>query len=170
MSLVLDCYDLLKEMNEEFNATVIKAPESLKNINGFSIFLAGSIDGGEAVDWQTKLTNALKNENITILNPRRDDWDKNIKEDINDENFNEQVNWELDAQEKADIIIMYFSSESKAPISLLELGLFANTGKMIVFCENGYWKKGNVDIVCEKFDVEQVKSFEELLSNIKKII
>ncbi len=39
------------------------------------IFLAGSIEMGKAVDWQTELTNKLADlDKVTILNPRRDDW------------------------------------------------------------------------------------------------
>ena len=60
-----------------------------------------------------------------------------------------QVEWELEGLELCDIIIMYFDSNTKSPISLLELGLFAHKKKMIVFCPNGFWRKGNVDVVCK---------------------
>jgi len=53
---------------------VVKPPEKLPtNIKG--IFLAGSIEMGKAEDWQKKVESLLKNENIVIFNPRRDDWD-----------------------------------------------------------------------------------------------
>ena len=71
------------------------------------------------------------------------------------------------------MIIMYFSPETKSPISLLELGLYANSGKILVCCPEGFWRKGNVDIVCEKFSIPNFDNLENLItfvtSNIKNI-
>jgi hypothetical protein len=50
----------------------------------------------------------------------------------------------------------------------LELGLHARDGKLIVLCPEGFWRKGNVDIVCEKYGVKQVESFEELIKAINE--
>jgi len=147
---------------------VIKAPEPL-NIDGKSIFLAGSIEMGKADNWQNKVEKKLKNKNITILNPRRDDWDSSWVQSINNPQFREQVEWELTALEKADIIVMYFVPNTKSPISLLELGLFGRTGKMIVFCPDGYWRKGNVDIVCNRYNIKQVNNFNELIKIIEEL-
>jgi hypothetical protein len=49
---------------------------------------------------------------------------------------------------------------------LLELGLFGPTGKMIVYCPEGYWRKGNVDVTCSFFNIKQVNTFEDFLSTI----
>ena len=38
-------------------------------------------------------------------------------------------------------------SPARAPITLLELGLFARSGKLIVCCPDGYWRKGNIEVV-----------------------
>lgn len=64
---------------------VLKAPEPLpvirrKGVVPRSLFLAGSIEMGVAVDWQTSLTKFLERpENRMgcdfVFNPRRDDWD-----------------------------------------------------------------------------------------------
>jgi hypothetical protein len=66
------------------------------------------------------------------------------------------------------MIIMYFDTSTKAPISLLELGLFAKSGKLVVCCPDGFWRKGNVDIVCEHYGVIQAKDLEELINEVKK--
>lgn len=63
---------------------------------------------------------------------------------------------------------MYFDPNTQSPISLLELGLHARGGKLIVLCPEGFWRKGNVDIVCEKYNVKQVASFEELIKAINE--
>jgi len=135
---------------------------------GKSIFLAGSIDEGKAVDWQTSITQKLSNLPVTILNPRRPDWDSSWEEDIAFEPFREQVEWEQDMLQAADVIALYFAPASKAPISLLELGLFARTGKMVVACPPGYWKRGNVQIVCERLKVELVDSIDKLVQSVER--
>ena len=146
---------------------VIKAPEPLQD--GFSIFLAGSIEMGVAENWQVRLEKGLTEEDVVIFNPRRDDWDSSWVQSIENNKFREQVTWELTALEKSNIIAMYFDPTTKSPISLLELGLFARTGKMIVCCPEGFWRKGNVDIVCHRYGVQQVKSIDELIAEVKHI-
>jgi hypothetical protein len=69
----------------------------------------------------------------------------------------------LNALDKADIIILYLLPDSKSPISLLELGLYANSGKLLVCCPNLFLRKGNVDIVCERFNVPVYENIEKLL-------
>ena len=145
---------------------IIKAPEPLV-FNGRSLFLAGSIEMGKAVNWQEQVTKKLKGNNITILNPRRDDWDSSWKQSIHNRKFNEQVTWELRALEKCDIIALYFDPKTKSPISLLEFGLFAKAEKLVVFCPKGFWRKGNVDIVCAMYGIHQANSMKEFITLIK---
>ena len=148
---------------------VFKAPEKWTKEKGQkTLFLAGSIEMGKATDWQTKLTKEFdNNKDIVILNPRRDDWDSSWKESIENKQFKEQVVWELDAQEQADLICMYFDKETKSPITLLELGLF-HTKPMVICCPDGYWKKGNVEVVCERHNIPLVTDFDEFVGEIKK--
>jgi hypothetical protein len=134
---------------------------------GKCIFLAGSIEQNTADNWQQKITQNIDHQYINILNPRRKDWDSSWKEDILNPNFNEQVNWELQGLERADLIVMYFDPLTKSPVSLLELGLSANSGKIVVCCPAGYWKKGNVDIVCKKYAIPQIDSLTELITYLK---
>jgi len=70
--------------------------------------------------------------------------------------------------EATDVIAMYIHPGSQAPISLLELGLFARSGKMIVACPAGFWRRGNVQVVCARFGVELVDSLEELIGGIER--
>ena len=75
-------------------------------------------------------------------------------------------------QGKADLIAMFFDPESKAPVSLLELGLAAGEGKgrVIVGCPEGYWKRGNVQVVCRRFGIELVGSLEELRDAVLRVV
>jgi len=152
-------------------AIEIQAPNEIINKPYFKkVFLAGSIEMGKAEEWQKRIIKDLSNSTIIFLNPRRKDWDSSWEQDISDPQFKEQVEWELDGLEKADIIVLYFDPQTKSPISLLELGLHAREKKMIVLCPKGFWKKGNVDITCEKYGVKQVESFDELTEEILKIV
>ena len=139
--------------------------------NGIKIFLAGTIDMGISEDWQQKIINEFEvsynQKEITILNPRRKDWDSSWKQSIENEQFNKQVNWELDALEKADFIVMFFDKNSKSPISMLELGLFADSKKMLVCCEEGFWRKGNIDIVCQRKNIPTFDNLNGLIEELK---
>ena len=146
---------------------IIKPPHSImKNSekNYTKIFLAGTIEMGNSEDWQTKISELLSDKPFTILNPRRVDWDSSWSQEFENPQFYQQVTWELNALDKADIIILYLLPDSKSPI-LLELGLYAASGKLLVCCPKGFWRKGNVDIVCERFNIPIYDNIAELLHN-----
>jgi hypothetical protein len=148
-------------------ATVLKPPAPLPSTRSQpSVFLAGSIEMGRAELWQDVVADALRDEALTILNPRRDDWNASWEQSSANPQFVAQVTWELDAQERADLIAMYFAPETYAPITLLELGLFAASGKLLVCCPPGYWRKGNVDVVCARYGIPQFPTLAELCGAI----
>lgn len=153
-------------------AKVIYAPEKYdKWYRKTRIFLAGSIEMGAAENWQDKVIAALADYNVEIFNPRRPDWDSSCVQSIHNKQFNEQVNWELDALDDTDIIAMYFDPNTKSPITLLEFGLFAYSDKEITLCcPEGFWRKGNVDIVAKRADIVQVNTLEELIKDLKSIL
>jgi hypothetical protein len=135
-------------------AVVLKPPARIELAPGArAVFLAGSIEMGGAPDWQTVVTRELDDLDITILNPRRDAWDASWEQSRAFAPFREQVEWELEAQERATVIAMYFAPTTKAPVTLLELGLFAKSGRLVVCCPPGYWRRGNVEIVCMRYGV-----------------
>lgn len=117
------------------------------------MFLAGSIEMGTAVNWQANLVAALGQRDLTILNPRREDWDSTWRQSIDEPQFRQQVEWELDGLERADLVAMWFVPDTKAPITLLELGLTARADKLVVGCPDGFWRKGNIEVVCDRFGI-----------------
>jgi len=148
----------------EAKAIEVQAPNELQTKEGYTtVFLAGSIEMGKAEEWQKKVIESLSDKPYIFYNPRRADWDSTWKQEKTDKNFNEQVTWELDALEKADLIVMYFDPGTASPISLLELGLHARGGKLVVCCPEGFERKGNVDITCEKYQMKQVETLDELI-------
>ena len=146
---------------------IYKAPENIedRNDNLQSVFLAGSIEMNTASNWQLECEQKLKNH-YHVFNPRRESWDASWKQEITNPHFKEQVEWELNALEKSDWIILYFEGSTKSPISLLEFGLYAKENKLLVICENAFWRKGNVDVVCQKYKIPQYKTIEEALKKL----
>lgn len=134
----------------------------------YSVFLAGSIEMGNAVLWQKQMATELSTLPITVNNPRRGAWDPNVSKDAKDEAFAAQVKWELSALEHADVICFFLDELTLSPVSLLELGLWAHSGKVIVCCGDGFWRGGNVHLVCERYGVPFVKTFAELVPAIKE--
>lgn len=160
------------EMNN--NQSVFKAPQEYPDDPSIPcIFLAGSIEMGAAVDWQTELTEFLGTTDLPhcILNPRRDDWDSSWEQSLDNEKFREQVEWELDGIENSDIVVFYFDPDTKSPITLLELGSVIDSGKdVIVYCPDGYWRKGNVDVVANKHGFEVFEDKEDFKQRIVRSI
>ncbi len=148
---------------QDFRPYVGKAP---------SIFLAGSIEMGKAEDWQQRIVSSLKHIDCIIFNPRRANWDSSWEQSIDNPDFRGQVEWELDALEAADHVVFYFAPPTKAPVTLLELGLRAakKPENIIVCCPDGYWRKGNVDIVCGRHGVMQIDSLDALTRQLMRQI
>jgi hypothetical protein len=136
---------------------VLQWPEEL---DSRVVFLAGSIDEGATEPWQSHVISALEDLDLVVLNPRRDEWDASLLRD--------QVKWELDGLERAALIAMYFAPESKAPVTLLELGLFARSERLVVCCPEGYWRRGNVEIVCRRYGAELFETLEQLVDRIRE--
>lgn len=153
---------------------VIKPPHNIANRNREygvkNIFLAGTIDMGNSEDWQSQMIEELNSYKVNIFNPRRDEWDSSWEQKYENPQFYQQVVWELNALEQSDIIVLYLAPESKSPISLLELGLHARSEKLMVICPDGFYRKGNVDIVCDMYEIPLFKSiFEAKLYLVKKL-
>jgi len=161
---------------------VIKAPAKMedKYKDRTKIFLAGSIEVGLAEAWQESVTAKLETaieclakggrniaeDHFVLFNPRRDDWDSTWRQTRDDPQFHQQVTWELSSLKMADWILLYFDPATKSPISLLELGLHANSQKLVVVCPDGFWRKGNVDIVCDFHGIVQCDTLADACSHI----
>lgn len=145
-----------------------------------SIMLGGTIEMGNSDDWQTDIYNRLCKvddtlgffDNLDVLNPRRDSWDSSWTQKQSNPQFNEQVNWELDSIEDSDIIFFNILPDSKSPITLMEIGLCKNKSSVIVCCPEGFYRKGNVDIICSRYGMQQYtdidSAFGALLTEINK--
>jgi len=145
----------------------IKAPHFVSDRLA-TIFLAGSIEMGVAEQWQERVVKMLKDSHWTLLNPRRDDWDNSWEQKMSDERFTEQVQWELQGLESCEKVIMYFDPTTKAPITLLELGLIVSLApeKLMVVCPDGFYRKGNVQVVCDRYRVKMYETLEQVCEGL----
>lgn len=147
-------------------------PPSLITIEKGSpaVFLAGSIEMGVAEEWQQGIIDCplINRLPVTILNPRRKDWDSTWPQDPNFKPFRDQVEWELAGLDAADIVFFYFAPNTKSPISLLELGLMLGKGKkVIVCCHKEFWRWANVKITCQsEFELTYDK-FDDALQRLE---
>ena len=145
---------------------IIITPDEVINkgankINAKSVFLAGTIDNGNSEDWQQTVIQELDNLGIAIevYNPRRKNWNPNpTKEDME-----KQITWEQDHLDKSDVIAMVIADNSKSPITLLELGLYAKSNKLVVFCTPNFYRWDNVRLTCKKYHIELIQDLHPLI-------
>jgi hypothetical protein len=119
-----------------------------------SVFLAGTIDNGDSSNWQEDLINKCKDLNVTFYNPRRKEWMQNPTS----EDMEKQIKWEQEHLDKADLIVMFLLDGSKSPISLLELGLYAQSKKIFVFCNPAFYRWDNVRLTCDKYHIPLLRT------------
>lgn len=112
-----------------------------------SVFLAGGIT--DCPPWQDEVIKKLEElgdifnlSRVVLINPRRKEWD------IEDPTATiEQIKWEHKYLKKCDVVSYFFSnSESLQPITLYELGKWANKKTSIVSIEKGYKREKDVYI------------------------
>ena len=145
---------------------IIITPEETTNqgtckLGSKSVFLAGTIDNGDSLNWQDKVIIELINLGIDceIYNPRREHWNTNPTK----EELEKQIEWEQNHLDSANVIAMVLLDDSKSPISLLELGLYAKENKLIVFCTSKFYKFDNVRMTCKKYNIELVQDLNPLI-------
>lgn len=136
---------------EDISSEIITSPNNKIDCKHTSVFLAGGIS--KCKDWQSKVIEELKYDDITIFNPRRKEFDVNNKSAAYD-----QIHWEFDRLEKADIFSMYFcNSESDQPICMYELGRYISRmqckyptdwrNRVVISIEEGY--KRSLDVIAQ---------------------
>jgi hypothetical protein len=125
----------------------------------WSIFLAGAIDMGAAVDWQAQVIERLCDiDNLVIYNPRR--------EQFTPDTLGEQIEWELEHLEKVDTIFMWLPKDAKAPISFFEAGLYWRSGKLLIGAEPGFYRRRNLEITGARYGTFVYQSLDEMVQSL----
>ncbi len=142
---------------------VIKPPKpiSVDQLRQKIVFIAGSIEQGTAVNWQP-LAEKQFSPHALVLNPRRDDWDAGLKQDITEPVFKGQVVWEMTGIDISTVVFFYFDPDTKSPITLGELYYCIGADlDCVVVCPPGFWRRGNVQVMCERYDVKLFDDLDE---------
>lgn len=144
-------------------------PESFKYP---SLFMGGGITG--CFNWQQEMKHRLKDEKITLVNPRRKFFD------VNDpEMEREQIQWEFDYLSTVNAASFWFTSDTIQPITLFELGTFCpaqierdmdHMRPIFVGVHPDYTRIKDVKIQLglRRKDVKIVFDFDELIQQIKE--
>lgn len=146
----------------------------------FRVFLAGSIDMGEAANWQESLCQRLKfrfngsdslKYEVEILNPRRDGEWKTEDQSKANSTFVQQVAWEQNGIINSNVVFFNFLENSKSPITLLEFGMVIAMKKhAIVSCPKGFWRRGNVEVMCMLQNTKRVTLFDNEKDAVDELI
>lgn len=150
------------------------------NREPFRVFLAGSIDLGAAANWQENLCQRLKfrfngvdslKYDVEILNPRGDgEWKADDMTKANSR-FVQQVAWEQNGIINSNVVFFNFLENSKSPITLLEFGMVIAMKKhAIVSCPKGFWRRGNVEVMCMLQNTKRVTLFDNEKDAVDELI
>lgn len=125
------------------------------------VFCGGSIEQGKAVNWQPRAEKKFSPFAL-VMNPRRDDWNPDLKQDISEPVFKGQVTWEMDGIDLATVVFLYFDPATKSPITLGELYYCIGADlDCVVVCPPGFWRRGNVQVMCERGAVRLFDDLDE---------
>ena len=151
---------------------LIVAPDRLKlTADRQVVFLAGSIEMGLAENWQDELAQRLLAHfpDVVVANPRRAAWDNGWVQRLDNPVFKEQVTWELEHLERANLAVFYFQPGTQSPITVLELGKHLArpdaARSTLVCCPEGFWRRGNIEVVCQRVGLPAPLSDFEALSH-----
>ncbi len=130
-------------------------PLPKKNSDKLFVFLAGSMGGDENGTWRERIMSDLRDE-FVFLDPTCHNHAS-----LDADGMKKHIQWELDAMELADSILLRFLPESESPISLIELGLYTFTDKLIVVCPKAFYKYNYLNVLCEKYNTPFLDNMEE---------
>ncbi len=142
---------------------------STQEANPPTIFLGGTIDMGNSRDWQSEFAARFEHTDYVFYNPRRPDWDSSWEQSIEDDNFRGQVEWELDHIESATFRVYNLLAGSASPITLMEIGI-SLLNPSLVCCPKDYYRRGNVEIVCRRYNIPMFETEDEMAEALQKAI
>ncbi|GAA3594258.1 nucleoside 2-deoxyribosyltransferase domain-containing protein [Flavivirga amylovorans] len=124
------------------------------------IFLAGSIDLNLPSNWRKEV--------IDIIGAKAHFLDPTIinHNELNDSQMKNHIHWELDALHLADKVFLNFLPSSKSPISLIELGMYIKTSKLVVVCPNEFYQSRYIKTLCNKYKVSVFNSLSIAVNSI----
>jgi len=131
--------------------------------NQRSIFLAGSMDHKQEGSWRDEISAEFGM--YSIFDPTNNNHDH-----LNTKEMKRHINWELNALQLSDIILLNFLPDALSPISLVELGMYVRSNKLIVICPQEFYKSNYVHTLCEKYNTPIFNNITEAKTLLKNSI
>lgn len=122
------------------------------------IFLAGSMVTEPEVNWRQTVVNNLQ-ESYHFLDPTNPNHNS-----LGDVEMREHIKWEFNGLRIADYIILNFLPDSLSPISMVELGMYIATRKLIVVCPKEFYKWRYIDTLCKEYNTPIFNQLEDVLN------
>jgi hypothetical protein len=140
------------------NMHIVTAPEPIRwSDSRYSIFLAGAIDMGAAVDWQANVIKMCDGLPVVLYNPRRTEFTPDT--------LDEQITWELEALDRADTVLMWLPGSAKAPVSMFEAGLYWRSGKLCIGADPAFYRRRNLELTGKRYGVRVYETLEEVVKH-----
>lgn len=121
------------------------------------IFLEGSMEVNSSNNWRKQVITKLNNKYF-IFDPTNNNHDN-----LNQKDMKSHIKWELGALNLADKIILNFLPDALSPISLVELGLYVSTTKLVVVCPKKFYKSRYVYTLCKTYNTPVFKEIDRAL-------
>lgn len=144
--------------------TIYTAPAPLPNLH-HPIFLAGGISN--CPNWQSIMENMLTAElgqTVDLLNPRRDDYPDTEAGAV------QQIEWEHDALHRSEVVLFWFPKDTLCPITLFELGTFAQRKNIPIFVGTDPDYARKLDVITQlrlaRPEIQVVHSLEALSNQV----
>lgn len=137
-----------------------KLPKKEKGKEYF--FLAGSIDYHLQSNWRQEIINKT-GSSVHFFDPTRIDHNE-----LSNFKMKEHIKWELDALDISDKIILNFLPNAKSPISLVELGMYVSTSKLIVICPNEFYQSRYIKVLCNKHKTSIFNTINEAVQYLSE--
>jgi hypothetical protein len=125
-----------------------------------SIFLAGSMDTQLFHNWRKQVIDTYLGD-YNFFDPTNRNYEK-----LNFLDMKLHIQWELDALEMSDKILLNFLPDALSPISLVELGLYVSSNKLIVVCPKEFYKSSYVHALCEKYNTPIFNEINSALTEL----
>ncbi|KAF2270342.1 hypothetical protein CC78DRAFT_451341, partial [Lojkania enalia] len=93
----------------------------------------------------------LSDLSITIFDQRSSDWHQTQRLGNSHTSSKKYLSWKLACLEEADVIALYLQPVLISSSDMLELRIYSSSGKLVVCCPEGLWRRGDVEIVCQDF-------------------
>lgn len=141
-----------------------ECPEWIQPWDKNTLFLAGGITG--CPDWQSEIRVILENTDLTLINPRRKDFDVSNKD-----MEREQIHWEHRELEDSDMISFWFPKETLCPITLFELGKYIKSEKKVFLGIHPDYKRKRdleIQIPLVRANIDICYSIKDLAATIQR--